>query len=278
MKPLISFGPFTLYFFGLMIAVGAIVGTMFFLRQAKKRGLNDKLLLDISLYSLIGGIIGARIIFVLVYNPAYYFSDPIKIFFVHQGGLSIHGGLIGGLLVGYILLKKHKIPVWETLDIVAPALILAQGISRIGCDVFGGPISDAIPWGMNIRGEYLHPAQAYEFILDYILFGYLWLRLKTNKKYHGQLFLHYFIGYMIIRGIVEFSRVNPTILGVISVSHIMSLLGIGAASIVIYFRKKQGVISTKKQQNLTRKDFITAIVLVTGLNLASIIIYYIVQG
>ncbi|MEQ6390608.1 prolipoprotein diacylglyceryl transferase [Bacillaceae bacterium S4-13-58] len=277
MKPLISFGPFTLYFFGLMIAVGAIVGTAFFLRQAKKRGLNDKSLLDIALYSLIGGIIGARIIFVLVYNPAYYLSDPIKIFFVHQGGLSIHGGLIGGLLVGYILLKKHKIPVWETLDIVAPALILAQGISRIGCDVFGGPISDAIPWGMNIRGEYLHPAQAYEFILDYILFGYLWLRLKANKKYHGQLFLHYFIGYMIIRGIVEFSRVNPTILGGISVSHIMSLLGIVAASIVVYFRKKQGVI-TKNQQHLTQKDLITTIVLVTGLILASLIIYYIVQG
>ena len=136
MKPLFSFGPFTIHFFGLMIAIGAIAGILLFIREAKRRNMNHKLLLDGVMYSLFGGILGARIFFILFYNPSFYFANPMEVFFIQNGGLSIHGGIIGGVLVGYLFLKKHKLPIWQTLDVVAPSLILAQGISRIGCDVF----------------------------------------------------------------------------------------------------------------------------------------------
>lgn len=277
MKPLISLGPFNLYFFGLMIAIGAAVGIFLFIREAKKQGMNHNLLLDIAIYSLIGGVVGARLIFVFVYNPSFYFANPLEIFFVHNGGLSIHGGLLGGLLTGYLLLKHYKIPIWKTLDLVAPFLILAQGIARIGCDVFGGPISSTLPWGMEVNDQYLHPAQAYEFILDYILFGYLWLRLK-RVTYTGQVFLHYIIGYMIIRAVVEFSRINPIIYGPFTVSHLMSLLGIIIGIILIKFRKKTGLIKKQELIKFKKNDFIKITLIVLALIVASILIYNGVQG
>ncbi|WP_138417764.1 prolipoprotein diacylglyceryl transferase [Aquibacillus sediminis] len=277
MKPLISIGPFTLYFFGLMIAIGAVIGIFLFIRGAKKHGMNHNVLLDVAVYSVIGGIIGARLVYVLVYNPSFYLANPINILFVHQGGLSIHGGIIGGLLVGYLLLKYHKIPIWKTLDLVAPSLILAQGISRIGCDVFGGPISSSLPWGMEVNGDYLHPAQAYEFILDFILFGYLWLRLK-RISYNGQVFLHYLIGFMIIRGIVEFSRINPIILGPFTVSHLMSLLGIIVGIILIKYRKKTELVKKHHFIKFKSSDFIKVVLLVLVLILSSLLLYFGVQG
>lgn len=275
MIPMFSIGPLTFYFFGFMIAIGSLVGLYIFTREAKRQGLDHKVLMDVAIYSLIGGIVGARIIYILVYNPSYYFSNPIEIFSIHEGGLSIHGGILGGLLVGYWLLKRHKLPFWKTLDIVAPALIIAQGISRIGCDVFGGPISSALPWGIEINGEYLHPAQAYEFLLDYLLFGYLWLRLK-KPSYSGQVFIHYLIGFMVIRGIVEFTRLNPMVFGPFSVSHVMSLIGIIIGIILIKYRKKSGAIS--KGIVIKKSEYMKIVLFVLAMMAVSLVIYYMVQG
>lgn len=275
MIPMFSIGPLTIYFFGFMIAIGASVGLFIFSREAKKQGLDHKLLMDGAIYSLISGIIGARIIFILIYNPAYYFANPLKIVSVHEGGLSIHGGILAGLIVGYWFLKKNKLPVWKTLDIVSPALILAQGISRIGCDVFGGPISSALPWGVEVNWEYLHPAQAYEFLLDYLLFGYLWLRLK-KPAFSGQVFSHYLIGFMVIRGIVEFTRLNPMVFGPFSVSHVMSFVGIIIGLILIKYQKKSEPIN--QGNTIKKSDYMKTAGFVFALMVVSLMIYYLVQG
>lgn len=274
MIPLISIGPFTLYFFGLMIGIGAIVGLLLAVKEAKRRGLNHNLLTDGILYSIIAGVIGARIVYIVIYNPAYYFSNPIEIFAIHQGGLSIHGGILGGLLFGIWFMKRHKMSVWQTLDLIAPSLILAQGISRIGCDVFGGPILSSLPWGIEKNGQLLHPAQAYEFLLDYLLFGYLWLRLK-KPSYHGQIFIHYIIGFMTIRGIVEFVRINPMVVGPFSVSHIMSFMGILIAAFLMMKRRKDR--NTNKSA-IPKSDYIKIGFSVIGLMVVSLAIYYLVQG
>ncbi|MCM3164105.1 MULTISPECIES: prolipoprotein diacylglyceryl transferase [Bacillaceae] len=275
MKPLFSFGPFTIHFFGLMIAIGAIAGILLFIREAKRRNMNHKLLLDGVMYSLFGGILGARIFFILFYNPSFYFANPMEVFFIQNGGLSIHGGIIGGVLVGYLFLKKHKLPIWQTLDVVAPSLILAQGISRIGCDVFGGPIFSVLPWGIEKGGELLHPAQAYEFLLDYLLFGYLWLRLKKSS-YTGQVFLHYLIGYLAIRAIVEFARINPMVVGPFSVSHVMSLVGIIFAIFLMRYCKRNGTID--KVNPISKNEFAKTGIYVISLMIISLLVYYGVQG
>ncbi len=274
MEPLFKIGPFSIYLFGLMIGIGVLVGLYFFLKEAKKRGYEDKVLLDGVIYSFIGGVIGARIIYILVYNPSYYLSNPLDVFLIHNGGLSIHGGLLGGLTVGFLFLKKKKLPIWKTLDIAAPFIILAQGISRIGCDVFGAPISSDAFWTINVDGEYFHPAQAYEFLLNYLLFGYLWLRLKS-KHYHGQVFLHYLVGFLVIRGIVEFARINPMIIGPFSVSHLLSLIGIIFALFIMNYLKKKDPI---KPVSVERYEIAKTWFYIWGLSIISILAYYLLQG
>lgn len=278
MKQLFSIGPFNVHLFGVMIAIGAMVGLWLFIREAKRRGFDYNILTDGALYSILGGFVGARLIYVLVYNPAYYLANPLEILFVHEGGLSIHGGILGGLLVGYLFIKKHQLPLWEIFDTVAPALILAQGISRIGCDVFGAPVANALPWAVEVNGELLHPAQVYEFMLDYLLFAYLWIK-RTSISYHGQIFLHYLIGFLIIRGIVEFSRINPMIFGPFSVSHLLSALGIAFALVLIWHRKK----STQNQPlgkhvEVDKSEVVKTILATVALAIISLVIYYLVQG
>ena len=275
MKPLFSIGPFTLHFFGLMIGIGAIVGLLLVIKEAKRRGLNHNQLTDGIMYSFIAGFIGARVVYIVIYDPAYYLANPAKIFHITEGGLSIHGGILGGVLFGLWFMIRHKMPIWQTLDIIAPSLILAQGISRIGCDVFGGPILNGLPWGIEKNGQLLHPAQAYEFFLDYLLFGYLWLRLK-KPSYHGQIFLHYLIGFMIIRGIVEFVRINPLVVGPFSVCHVMSIIGIIIALFFMKNRSKSEPI--KSNITLSRNEYIKIGLSVIALMVVSLAIYYGVQG
>ena len=107
MKPLFSIGPFTLHFFGLMIGIGAIVGLLLVIKEAKRRGLNHNQLTDGIMYSIIAGIIGARVVYIVIYDPAYYLANPAKIFHITEGGLSIHGGILGGVLFGVWFMKRH---------------------------------------------------------------------------------------------------------------------------------------------------------------------------
>ncbi|GAW92643.1 prolipoprotein diacylglyceryl transferase [Calderihabitans maritimus] len=275
MKQVLTIGPIHIYFFGLMIALGALTAIILFVREAKHKGLNHRLLLDGALYSLLGGIVGARLVYVLVYNPAYYLANPMEIIFINKGGLSIHGGILGGFLVGYLFIKSHKLPFWEVADTVAPALILAQGIGRVGCDVFGAPMGTPLPWGVTVDGVLLHPAQVYEFLLDYLLFAYLWLK-RTRASYSGQVFLHYLIGYSLIRGIVEFTRTNPVVYGPFTVAHLMSAIGIVIGLILIWRRKQEAqpkASATSSTINLWGTSLTTLLLMV-----GSLLVYYGVQG
>lgn len=267
---LFELGPVAVHFFGFMIGIGALTGVILLMKEVKRAGLDKDQVLDGVLYALIGGIAGARLVFVLVYQPEYYLSQPLEILFIHQGGLSIHGGIAGGLITGILYMKKRKLPVWRILDIAAPSLILAQGISRIGCDVFGYAVPDWWPIGIEHNGETVHPAQAYEFTLNYLLFGYLWVKLRA-KQYEGQVFLHYLFGFMVIRGIVELARLNPDVMG-ISVSHLMSIAGIIIAALLMIWKREPGNVTLQKQ------DIKTAGFVVTGLIVLSWVLYWIVQG
>ncbi|MTI96702.1 MAG: prolipoprotein diacylglyceryl transferase [Firmicutes bacterium] len=229
MKILFSIAGFDIYFFGLMTGLGVLAAYWLVQREAGRRDLDAEKVTTVGLYTVLGGIVGARLAFILFYSPGYYLANPLEVFAVHHGGLSIHGGLLGGLLVGGLLVRKHKLPFWRLADIFAPALILAQAVGRIGCDVFGRPTS--VPWAMPFGGQLLHPVQIYEFLLNMALFAWLWRR-RNSTQLQGQLFLEYFAGFMIIRGIVELFRVNPTVFGFLSVSHLLSIVGLLAVAAV----------------------------------------------
>jgi len=239
MKILFNIGGLSIHLFGATIALGILVGFFVMLSEAKRKGLDREKLSDLAMYTIVIGIIGARLNYILAFNPSYYIQNPKEIFMINQGGLSIQGALIAGTIFAILYMKKKNIPIWKTADAFAPAIIMGQAIGRVGCDVFGIPMIKNWFWGVNVGGQLLHPAQIYESILNYILFLVLWNKRK-NTKYDGQIFFIYIIGFSINRFIVEFFRINPMIVGPISVAHLFSLGIILVAIIVmIWLNKKQ---------------------------------------
>jgi phosphatidylglycerol---prolipoprotein diacylglyceryl transferase len=273
-KELFSIGPIHIYFFGLMIAIGIISALFFAIWKGKSRGIEEDTIVDIAMIVVLSGVIGARLFYVLFYNPAYYFTHPKELFQIYEGGLSIHGGIFTAVAAGYIYCKKKKISFFKLGDIVVIALALAQGIGRVGCDVFGKAMTQIVPWGVKIDGQILHPAQVYEFILDYILFFILWRR-SEKQKYEGELFGIYLIAFPIIRGIVEFFRINPTVWGPFSISHLLSVVLMIPGFIVLKYVKRKPISEEDKAKGRTAswKQFISLVLLI----IVSMIIFYTVQ-
>lgn len=276
MKELISFGPIHIYFFGVMIALGIIAGSIFAIKQAEKRGINEDTMLNLIMIVVVSGVIGARLFYILFYNPSYYFNNPSEIIKIDEGGLSIHGGIFAAILAGYIYSRRSKTSFFKLADITVMALPLAQGIGRVGCDVFGKPMANIMPWAINYNGQALHPAQVYEFVLDYILFVILWKR-SYKKRFEGELFIIYLIAFPIIRGIVEFFRINPVVWGPFSISHILSLILIVIALIVykVLLGRNRDIVEKLEVNEI--KSSTLAVYLITLIAI-SVFVFYFVQG
>lgn len=274
MVELFSIGHYSIYLFGVTISMGVLAGILLADREAKRLGLSEDSVFDVILYTLIGGIVGARLVFILVYEPSYYIANPFEILRINTGGLSIHGGILGGVLMGIWRTKKQNLDLWQIADLLAPALILGQAIGRIGCDVFGIPMSKAYFWGINIGGTLVHPVQVYELTLNYVLFAWLWTR-RNSAHYRGQTFVHYLIGFSVIRSIIELFRFNPEVLGILSVSHLLSIAGIITGLILQQYLKKRYPLEVSANKP---KSAIPAIIATIALIAVSTGLYYFIQG
>lgn len=241
MKIIFNIGHYSINVFGLFIAIGIIVGYLVTMKEAKRKEFSTDIISDLILYVLIFGIIGARLYYAVAFNLSYYLSNPNKIIAVWDGGLSIQGGLLGGGTAALVYYRTKKINLWKAADIMAPGIILGQAIGRIGCDVFGVAMRNKFFWGVLRGSDTLHPAQMYESILNYILFGILWARRKS-VKYDGQLFFTYLIGFSINRFIVEFFRTNPIFIEPLTVAHMTSILLIVISIIALKVLEKRVAI------------------------------------
>ncbi|GLI58066.1 hypothetical protein PM10SUCC1_35800 [Propionigenium maris DSM 9537] len=262
-------------FFGFMIALGVMAAMWVLSFDAKRKGIDSEKATDMGAWAVIGGILGARLGYILFYSLDFYLQNPVEILKMHEGGMSIHGGIAGGMAASLLFLKGNKdLKLMEMADLAAPPLILAQAIGRIGCDVYGSVMSNPKLWGIAVEGRSLHPAQLYEFTLDYLLFFYLW-RKRRNKRYEGQLFGIYLIGFALIRSIVELFRGNPRVLGIISVSHLLSLSLIlaGLLWIRVASKRERGKVQNKLKCFSLRYEALALTVVL----IASVGVFYGVQ-
>jgi len=151
----IQFGAFSVRWYGVMIATACFVAVWIAGKEGERKGIGKEKIWDFSLYAIIGAIIGARLYYVVFFNWAQLWDYPLSVFAVWQGGLAIHGGILGGLLVSVLYTKRNRISFWKFADTVAPSLILGQAIGRIGCflngDAHGYPTE--MPWGLVYSPE-----------------------------------------------------------------------------------------------------------------------------
>lgn len=205
-------GTFEVRWYGVIIALGVLLGFLYAMANAKRFGINSDKLVDAVIVGLITGIVGARLYYVIFYPGDQYWKDPISIFYVHEGGLAIYGGIIGGLLGGGLMAKHHKLCLPAVLDIAMIGFLIGQGIGRwgnfINQEAFG--VATNLPWAMvseNTGGVGVHPCFLYESI--WCLLGVLLLHLFSKRRqYDGQLFLLYLVWYGIERFVVEGLRTD----------------------------------------------------------------------
>lgn len=233
---LIGLGPIQIRFYGLMYVVAILVGYFLVKSEVRRKGINltpDEVM-NLIFWIVLGGIIGARIYYV-VFNWEYYWPDWKEIPAIWHGGLAIHGGILGGLLGGYIYTGIKRVPFLRVSDSVAPSLILGQAFGRFGNfmngDAHGLPTQ--MPWGVvfppgSIAGQQfpqtaLHPTMLYEMAINLAIFFFLW-KIRKRPAKDGFIISLYLILYSAGRFIVSFYRADSLMIGELRVAHLISVL------------------------------------------------------
>jgi len=210
-RVLFSIGGFSVYSYGVFLALGFIVATLVARYRFRQLYKNPDIVLDFVLAAVVGGIIGARLFYVLGHWSEYV-EKPGEIIKINMDGLVFYGGLILGLALTILVGRFRHQPFWGTMDLAGLCVPLALAIGRIGCLLngccYGKPTG--LPWGISypvstgIIGA-RHPTQVYEFILDLALFVFLWWK-KDSFARDGTAFWLFVMGYGAIRFLVEFFR------------------------------------------------------------------------
>ncbi|WP_034552033.1 prolipoprotein diacylglyceryl transferase [Carnobacterium funditum] len=249
----ISVGPIQIYWYGIIIAIAMLVAISLAIGEGKKRGLSEDAIIDISLWAIPIGFVGARFYYVL-FELDYYLQNPNEILAIWNGGIAIYGGLIAGGLTMYIYTKKNGISLALLLDVLAPNVLLAQSIGRWGNfmnqEAHGGPVSrqflenlylpEIIIKQMEINGIYYHPTFLYESLWSLLGF-FLLIVLRNRKKLlrQGEVALSYILWYSMGRFFIEGMRTDSLWIGeFIRVSQILSLVLFVGAIVTWYVRRQ----------------------------------------
>lgn len=209
---LMRIGPIVIYGYGLMIAIGILAAYMAAEYRAKKMNLRHERIFALTMWSLLGGILGAKLLY-LITQINEIVANP-RIILNISDGFVVYGGIIGGILTGYLYCRKAKLDFLQYFDLVMPSVALAQGFGRIGCFLAGccygtettSPIgivfheSDFAPNGIRLL-----PTQLIASGLDFLNFFVL-IFLAGRKKADGQIAGFYLIFYSVGRFILEFFR------------------------------------------------------------------------
>lgn len=257
---LIEIGNIKIYWYSIMILLGVILGYILIVKESKKYNISKEKISDMIFYTMIIGILGARIYYV-IFNLKYYLSNPSDIIKVWEGGLAIHGGIIAGSLYIIYYTKKNQINTLKIFDICAPGLLIGQAIGRWGNFFNGeahGPITtlkhlkdmhipNFIINGMKINGNYYVPTFLYESI--WCILGLILIliirRLKIIKN--GQITSFYLIWYGIGRFLIETLRTDSLMLNTLKQAQIISIIMIIIGAILFIISVKQEKYNKEKQ-------------------------------
>lgn len=257
-----TIGSVQIRWYAIIISAGFILAAIYCFRRAKRFGIDLDRLTDIVLGGLVGGIIGARAYYVL-FKLDYYAANPLEIFQIWNGGLAIYGGLIGAILVGWLVARWRRTKFTPVLDLAGLGFLIGQGIGRwanfVNVEAFGS--NTTLPWGMSgstitsylsqHSGELsaygvtvdpalpVHPTFLYESLWCLLGFAVLHFYAK-HRKFDGELFLFYSMWYGVGRFFIEGLRTDSLMLGQIRVSQLLAGL-IVVAALVVWLRVRSKI-------------------------------------
>lgn len=235
-------GPFAIRWYAILLNLGLLAGAFYAYYESKRQGDDPEFIVDILIWGIPAGVIGARLYYVLFSSPLYYFANPTEIYKIWHGGLAIHGALIGGVTAGYLVCRKHQQSFLHWADIAAPGIILAQAIGRWGNFVNQeayGYVTD-VPWAMYIDGAYRHPTFLYESLWNMLVFALLVYWQRKQQRFSGEIIALYVLGYSAGRIWIEGLRTDSLMIGPLRIAQVMSGVGILASALFIYNKRKKG--------------------------------------
>jgi phosphatidylglycerol:prolipoprotein diacylglycerol transferase len=230
----IQLGGLTIHWYGVMIALAFLAGLWTATLRARREKIPGEKIADVTLWLMIGGILGARTVYVATYWREEFVGQPLsEIFMIQHGGLVYYGGLIGAAIAGFIYIRWKKLPLWKTADVLAPSVALGSFFGRAGCLLNGccyGRVC-SLPWaiqfpngssawsqqfqqglpgvGPDTPSLPVHPTEIYDGLLNLALYFFLaWL--FRRKKFDGQIFATYLLCYAVTRSFVEYFRGDYT--------------------------------------------------------------------
>lgn len=252
----------TVHYYGIIIMSGVVLAGLLAAYRAKQRGHDPEIVWDLLVWLIVGGIIGARLWHVFTPPPSsiemgkttlYYLTHPLDMIAVWNGGLGIPGAVIGGAIAMYFFTRKRKLSFAEWADIAAPSLALGQAIGRWGNfvnqELYGAPTD--LPWRIYIEPhrrvsgfleqEYYHPLFLYESLWNIgNMLLLLWLSRRFGERLKtGDIFLAYLVIYPIGRFLLDFLRLDASMLGGINANQsFMAVVAVLAAGMLVWRHRK----------------------------------------
>ena len=253
---LFQLGHFEFRSYSAIVALAFLTGLWLATREAERNGLERSDVQDFVSYALLGGIIGARLYYVVFSQPDYFLQNPWKVLAVWHGGIGVIGSLLGGLVAALWYTRRKNISFLRFADTLAPAIPLGQTIGQFACllngDSYGKPTD--LPWAITYTDPRslaplnvpLHPIEIYEMFGYFLVFLLVW---KTRKSYkaEGLSFLTYLAGYGAARFVVEFFRGRPAIFAWnIPAAQVFSIVLIFGSMAGLYWLRPLAMNASKK--------------------------------
>lgn len=214
---ILELGPLHVRSYGLLLAFSFVLGISWAARRARAAKLDADIIYGVAWIVVIGGVVGARLMFVLQ-HPGEFWSDPLAVLKVWRGGLTLYGGLILASLGTILYVRRHSERPWVYTDVLAPFVALGEGITRLGCFLNGCCFGKRceLPWAVTFPADSLpsahlgyphaiHPTQIYQAILGVLLFlGLSWL--WRRRRFDGQVFFAFVFAEGVVRFVTDFAR------------------------------------------------------------------------
>jgi phosphatidylglycerol:prolipoprotein diacylglycerol transferase len=250
---LFEVGGWPVYSYGVLLAAAYLAGLQLAVVRARRRGLDGARIMDFGIYLIIAALVGAKLM-LLVVDFDYFRRQPREILSIVRAGGVFYGGLIAAFLVGLWLVRRYKLPVWTTADLIAPGIALGHIVGRLGCLLAGccyGKPTD-LPWGITFTDPTaaanvgtplnvaLHPTQLYDAGAELVILAVLLFSERRGRPFPGRTFWLYMVLYGVARFIVEFFRGDERgMLMGFSTSQVVSLCIVPIGLVMLLRLRKQ---------------------------------------
>ena len=236
-----QFNGFAIHTYGVFVALGVLTGIFFARYEARRLQIDDDKVMDLCFYIIVAAIVGSRLFYVATHF-SYFWSNPLEVFKIWNGGLVFYGGFIGAAIVVILYLKVHRFPLGKIADIAGLTLPLGHFLGRVGCFFAGccyGKVCE-LPWAVTFTHPQslaplhmaLHPTQLYHSLANLLIFLFLFF-LRRIKSFDGQVFWLYILCYGVARSTIELFRGDYRGATVLETFSISQVIGIGSAIVAV---------------------------------------------